>query len=200
MNAIAVAVQDHLPGREVEVSLGSGETSLAFPSVIPADTQDQLLRMFRDPYVLDSVDRLELIARLREAAALVPAMSEMRVLLGMALCVNFEAQEALDELRESVRLAPESFIAHLKFGELLMRLRICDQAVEQTQMAAQLANTPLQSELARRQAATIRAMQREGIERGGYGKLLNIFARTQQVLARIPARIPFVRRRAALQA
>ena len=51
-----------------------------------------------------------------------------------------------------------------------MRLRVCDQAAEQTQCAAQLASNPVQSELARRQAATIRTMRREGIERGGYAR------------------------------
>jgi hypothetical protein len=55
-----------------------------------------------------------------------------------------------------------------------MRLRVCDQAAEHTQCAANLASNAVQSELARRQAATIRTMQREGIERGGYA---NIFAR-----------------------
>ena len=114
----------------------------------------------------------------------------------MALCVNFEAQDALEELRTSVRLAPDSFIARLKFGELLMRLRICDQAAEETRRAAELASSPLQSELARRQAATIRSMQRAGIERGGYGKLLAVFGRAKQMLSRTSPG----RRRAALEA
>ena len=92
----------------------------------------------------------------------------------MALCVDLQAQEALEELREAVSQAPDCFIARLKYGELLMRLRVCDQAAEHTQRAANLASNAMQSELARRQAATIRTMQREGIERGGY---VGIFAR-----------------------
>ena len=87
----------------------------------------------------------------------------------MALCVDLQAQEAMEELREAVRSVPDSFIARLKFGELLMRLRVCDQAAEHTHVAARLASNDVQSELARRQAATIRTMLREGIERGGYG-------------------------------
>jgi hypothetical protein len=55
---------------------------------------------------------------------------------------------------------------------MLMRLRICDQAAEQTQKAAELAVNDLQADLARRQATTIRTMRREGIERGGLGKIL----------------------------
>ena len=76
----------------------------------------------------------------------------------MALCVDLQAQEAMEELREAVPLAPDCFIARLKFGELLMRLRICDQAAEETQKAAQLATNDVQSDLARKQAATIRTM------------------------------------------
>jgi hypothetical protein len=62
-----------------------------------------------------------------------------------------------------------------------MRLRICDQAAEQTHRAAQLAANPLQSDLARKQAATIRTMSREGIERGGYKNILPRIFRKQGV-------------------
>lgn len=91
----------------------------------------------------------------------------------------------MEEMREAVKLAPDSFIAQYKFGELLMRLRICDQAAKHTQEAARLAENSVQSEMARRQAATLRTMLREGIERGGYAKLL-------------PRILPF-RRKAATQ-
>ncbi|MGA7108940.1 MAG: hypothetical protein WBY75_14445 [Terracidiphilus sp.] len=92
-------------------------------------------------------------------------------MLGMALCVDLQAQEAMEQMREAVKQAPDSFIARLKFGELLMRLRICDQAAEHTQKAAELASNDVQSDLARRQATTIRTMRREGIERGGFKTL-----------------------------
>jgi cytochrome c-type biogenesis protein CcmH/NrfG len=128
--------------------------------------------MFRDPRVLESHERKDLIAQLRGSVELAPDVPEVRVLLGMALCVDLQAQAALEELREAVKLAPDCFIAQLKFGELLMRLRICDQAAEHTHLAAQLASNDAQAELARKQAATIRTMTREGIERGGYRELL----------------------------
>ncbi len=149
--------------------------ALTFPPSILEPARVQLIRMFRDPNVLERPERAELVAQLREAVALEPKVSELRVILGMALCVNYDAQTALEELREACHLDPDSYIAQLKFGELLMRLRICGQAAEHTQLAAELAVTPLQAELARRQAATIRTMQRDGIERGGYGKLINVF-------------------------
>jgi hypothetical protein len=73
-------------------------------------------------------------------------------------------------------MAPDNFLARLKFGELLMRLRVCRQAAEETHVAAKLASNPIQSELARKQAATIRTMRREGVERGGGdGKIVSAF-------------------------
>jgi tetratricopeptide (TPR) repeat protein len=129
--------------------------------------------MFRDPRVLEGHERADLISQLQKAVELAPEIAEVRVLFGMALCVDLQAQEALEQLRAAVRLAPDCFIARLKYGELLMRLRICDQATEETHRAAVLAANTAQSELARRQAATIRTMMREGIERGGYQGLLS---------------------------
>jgi hypothetical protein len=147
--------------------------STALTAILGREISDLLDRMFRDPRVLEPHERRDLIGQLRTAVELEPRMPEIRVLLGMALCVDLQAQEALEQLRESVRQAPESFIARLKFGELLMRLRICNQASEETEKAAKLASNPVQSDLARRQAATIRTMLREGIERGGYGGTLS---------------------------
>jgi len=145
---------------------------LAWPAVLGQETCGLLSRMFRDPRVLEPSQRGELIAQLRTAVELEPRVPELRVLLGMTLCVDLQAQEALEHLRMATHQAPNCFIARLKFGELLMRLRICSQAAEETQKAAQLATNDLQADLARRQAATIRTMLREGIERGGYSGLL----------------------------
>lgn len=147
-------------------------TPPVLPALLPTATSTQLERMFRDPRVLDDAERKRLVTQLREAVDLMPHVAEIRVLLGMALCVDLQAQEALEQLRTASAQAPRSFIARLKYGELLMRLRICDKAEEETHHAALLAANAAQSELARRQAATIRTMRREGIERGGYQGLL----------------------------
>jgi len=165
-------------------SIHAKSAALCFPSALPVEARAQLIRMFRDPNTLQRPERIEIVEHLKEAVALEPRVPELRVLLGMALCVNFDGQAALEELREACTLAPDSFIAQLKFGELLMRLRICDQAAEHTQIASELATTSLQAELARRQATSIRTMQREGIERGGYGKVLNIFRFTRGLFGR----------------
>ena len=155
------------------VAMTSSKLPLTWPASLRGETSGLLLRMFRDPRVLESEMRGDLIAQLRQAVDLEPCIPEIRVLLGMALCVDLQAQEALEQLREAARQAPDCFIARLKFGELLMRLRICSQAAEETKKAAQLAENDYQADLARKQAATIRTMLREGIERGGYGNLVS---------------------------
>jgi len=151
---------------DTNIMIAPSTQSLA--ATLPSKAQTLLLRMFRDPYLLEKEARSELVTQLRECIAVHPQVSEIRVLLGMALCVNFEVQAAIEELNEGVRLAPNSYIAHLKMGELWMRLRVCDKAEEHTRQAGLLARNLVQSELARRQAGLIRTMKREGIERGGY--------------------------------
>jgi hypothetical protein len=174
-----------------ELALIESGTPLSLPETLNQDSNRLLIRMFRDPRVLEADERKELVAQLRSAVELAPQVTELRVLLGMALCVDLQAQEALEELRESVRRSPDCFIARLKFGELLMRLRICGQAAEETHKAAQLASNTAQSDLARRQAATIRTMQREGIERGGYrGMFSNAFSFRRKTRQRGIAPVP----------
>ncbi len=135
---------------------------------VPAKTQQGLRRMFADPRLLEKQECEDLVAELRQCVAQHPNVSELRVLLGMALCVNLDPQAAMEELAEAVALAPDSFIAHLKAGELWMRLRVMNKAENHTHQAAMLAQNLAQSELARRQAATIRTMRQNGIERDGY--------------------------------
>jgi hypothetical protein len=145
-----------------------------FPAIVDQAASGQLRRMFRDPRVLEAPERKNLIAQLESAVERAPHVPEVRVLYGMALCVDLQAQEAMEQLRTAVQQAPDCFIARLKYGELLMRMRVCDKAAEETHQAAVLASNTAQSELARRQAATIRTMLREGVERGGYQ---SVFAR-----------------------
>lgn len=142
------------------------------PTAVEQDASDQLVRMFRDPRVLEPCERKNLITQLKSAVEREPQVAEVRVLYGMALCVDLQAQQAMEQLCIAAQQAPDCFIARLKYGELLMRMRICDKAAEETHQAAVLASNAAQSELARRQATTIRTMQREGVERGGYQGLV----------------------------
>jgi hypothetical protein len=159
------------------LAIQSTSTSL-LPAIVEQETSDQLMRMFRDPRVLEASERKNLVAQLHAAVERAPHIPETRVLYGMALCVDLQAHEALEQLHTAAEQAPDCFIARLKYGELLMRMRICDKAAVETHRAAVLASNAAQSELARRQAATIRTMQREGIERGGYqGLVARLFRR-----------------------
>lgn len=165
-----IEIEAHAPGLMVA---GRESVPAVFAGMLNTDTALQVHRMFRDPRVLESGERAELVSCLRNAVELNPEVAELRVLLGMALCVDLQAQQAMEELRIAVEQAPDSFIARLKYGELLMRLRICRPAAEETHKAAQLAANAAQSEMARRQAAAIRTMLREGVERGGYAGVLS---------------------------
>lgn len=165
-------------------ALSARVSSLALSS-LTSQTQTLLLRMFADPYVLEKEDKAALVLQLRDCVEKHPQVSELRVLLGMALCVNYEVHLAIEELKESVRLAPNSFIAQLKLGELWMRLRVVDKAEEHTRTASLLAQNIAQADLARKQAGTIRTLKREGIERGGYKSPLGaVMPFLRRVLAR----------------
>jgi hypothetical protein len=154
-----------MDGAPTDLSPRTGSLALAG---VPEKTQELLLRMFADSSVLDKAQRADLVRELRECVKANPQVSELRVIFGMALCVNLEVPDAIEELREGVRLAPNSFIANLKMGELWMRLRVMEKAEDHTRRAALLAGNRVQAELARRQGASIRAMKHAGVERGGY--------------------------------
>jgi hypothetical protein len=182
----------HGPNENDELALATTAAPLVLPESLTSEASNLLVRMFRDPRVLEADERKDLVAQLRTSVELQPQIPELRVLLGMALSVDLQAQEALEQLRESARQAPDCFIARLKFGELLMRLRICRQAAEETHEAAKLASNAAQADLARKQAAIIRTMLREGVERGGYKGLLSgafSFARKTRRRQTVPALI-----------
>src|SRR5690242_13270459 len=126
-----------LSNAQTTSALSSRVSSLALSS-LTSQTQTLLLRMFADPYILEKEDKTALVAQLRECVQKYPEVSELRVLLGMALCVNLDVHPAIEELKESVRLAPNSFIAQFKLGELWMRLRVIEKAEEHTRIASLL--------------------------------------------------------------
>jgi hypothetical protein len=176
-----------VPSNESSANPLNASLPSAILASVPATTQQNLLRMFADPRTLAKDERSDLVAQLQACVVQHPKVSELRVLLGMALCVNLDAQAAMEELGEAVALAPDSFIAHLKMGELWMRLRVCRKAEDHTRQAALLAQNAAQSEMARRQATTIRTMLREGIERDGYqspwlllGRLKRLWTRNRR--------------------
>jgi len=166
-------------------SLSASAPSLSL-AAIPVQSQELVLRMFANPNVLAKEEKTTLVQQLRECVAQHPDVSDLRVVYGMALCVNLDAHAAMEELGEAVALDPNSYIAHLKMGELWMRLRVCTKAKEHTHQAAMLAKNLAQAEMARRQAATLRTMMREGVDRSGYrtpwlslGRLRRLWSRNR---------------------
>ena len=174
-----------MDGAARDLSSRTGSVTLAG---VPEKTQGLLLRMFADSSVLDKAQRADLVRELRECVKTNPQVSELRVIFGMALCVNLEVPDAIEELREGVRLAPNSFIANLKMGELWMRLRVMEKAEDHTRRAALLAGNRVQAELARRQGASIRAMKHAGVERGGYKSPWTIVTRVLRRFRRSESR------------
>jgi hypothetical protein len=149
--------------------LRESSTSVSL-AMIPQQAQGQLLRMFADPRTLAKEEQTNLVKQLKDCVVRHPDVSDLRVVYGMALCVNLDVQEAMEELAEAVSIDPNSYIAHLKMGELWMRLRVCTKAADHTHQASLLAENLAQSEMARRQATALRTMMREGVERDGYRK------------------------------
>ncbi|MGH9717316.1 MAG: hypothetical protein ACRD4R_11400 [Candidatus Acidiferrales bacterium] len=178
MNTLIIPTNDSIQSQWS----ASAPLSLA---LVPPKAQRNLLRMFADPRVLEKNEIAELVELLGDCVDQNPQVSDLRVIYGMALCVNLDAQEAMEELGEAVRLNPSSYVAHLKMGELWMRLRVMPRAEHHTHQAALLAQNLAQSDLARRQAAAIRTMVQHGIERGGYAhKTWLSFSRLRRLFAR----------------
>src|ERR1700747_2567557 len=101
-------IQIALNDVKTRTALSARISSLALASITP-QTQGLLLRMFADPYLLEKPERTALVEQLRECVTKFPEVSELRVLLGMALCVNLDIYPAIEELKESVLLSVTHF-------------------------------------------------------------------------------------------
>ncbi len=77
----------------------------------------------------------------------------------MAYAMNYDVDKSMDSLEEAVAVEPENFWAQLKYAELHYRLRVLDKAEEETRRAAELANSPMQLALARKQLQDIRTLK-----------------------------------------
>ena len=71
-------------------------------------------------------------------------------------------------------MEPENFWAQLKYAELHYRLRVLDKAEEETRRAAELATSPLQLALARKQAQDIRTLKHSCVRNVHWTKPLTV--------------------------
>ncbi|MGB7266512.1 MAG: hypothetical protein WBC92_13425, partial [Terracidiphilus sp.] len=88
MKALANHSEIH---EELNISIHPAESGeIALPSALDSETSNLLVRMFRDPRILEPSERKSLVAQLRTAVELEPRVPEIRVLLGMALSVDLQ--------------------------------------------------------------------------------------------------------------
>jgi tetratricopeptide (TPR) repeat protein len=129
---------------------------------------------WRDPYSVSPKDLALYIEQLEAACAANPASADLRTCLGMAHAVNYDVYKSMDALEEARAIDPDNFWAQLKYAELLYRLRALNRAEEETRRAAELAGTPMQLAIARKQMKEIRELQHSSVRNVEWTKPLKV--------------------------
>ncbi len=129
---------------------------------------------WRDPHSVPPEELAKVIASLTEACASNPANADLRVCLGMAHAMNYDAYRSMDALEEACGLDPQNFLAQFKYAELLFRLRALDRAREETTRALELATNGWELHQARHQLSEIRRLLREGTQKPTWSKSLKV--------------------------
>jgi hypothetical protein len=139
-------------------------------------TLDPVLRLpavpWRDPHTVSPAQLAEYIGALERACEEAPGSAGLRTCLGMAYAMNFDVYKSMDALEYAVQLDPEHFFAQLKLSELFYRLRALARAERETVRAMELAGTPWELSLARKQLQEIRKLSREGTQKPEWTKSL----------------------------
>jgi len=104
--------------------------------------------------------------------ALNPTNVDVRVCLGIAYAMNYNAYESMDILEEARTLGPSNFMAQFKFAELHYRLRAL--RVAQAKPSAHWSLPRRRgTDAARSQLNDIRRMTREGHDQAHVGQISN---------------------------
>ncbi|HVZ21999.1 MAG TPA: hypothetical protein VG871_13085 [Vicinamibacterales bacterium] len=127
---------------------------------------------WRDPHSVSPQDLAVYIQQLEQACLEHPASADLRTCLGMAHAVNLDVYKSMDALEEARALEPENFWAQLKYAELHYRLRVLNTAEEETRRAADLAQTPVQLAIARKQMKDIREAKHGAVRNVEWSKPL----------------------------
>ena len=98
------------------------------------------------------------IEHVEQACLANPRSADLRTCLGLAYAVNHDVYNCMDALEAATALEPDHFWAQFKYAELHYRLRALPRAESETVKAAELATTPFQLALARKQLQEIRAL------------------------------------------
>ena len=129
---------------------------------------------WRDPHSVSPGDLAVYIAELEAACAANPHSADLRTCLGIAHAVGYDVYKSMDALEAARSIDPENFWAQLKYAELHYRLRALNRAEEETRRAADLASTPLQLAIARKQMQDIRALKHASVRNVEWTKPLAV--------------------------
>ena len=127
---------------------------------------------WRDPHSVSPVVLAQTIRSLETQCLANPQSADLHTCLGMAYAMNFEAYKSMDALEKAVTAEPLHFWARMKLAELHYRLRCLEPAREQTSQALELATSPWEMDVARKQLQEIRRLYREGTQKPAWTKPL----------------------------
>jgi tetratricopeptide (TPR) repeat protein len=129
---------------------------------------------WRDPHDIAPGELTAYIRHLEHACLENPRSADLRTCLGMAHAVNYDIDKSMEALEDARTVEPDNFWAQLKYAELHYRLRVLDKAEEETRRAAELASSPIQLALARKQAQDIRTLKHSCVRNVHWTKPLTV--------------------------
>src|SRR5262245_59099214 len=144
------------------------------PSALSSELQPFALLPWRDPHTVSPTDLAVHIKRLEQLCVDNPSSADLHTCLGIAYAVNYDVYKSLDALEAATTIDPFNFWAQLKYSELLSRLRTLDRAEEETLKAVEIARSPLQLAIARKQLQEIRTARRHSTRNVNWNKPLTM--------------------------
>jgi len=129
---------------------------------------------WRDPHSVSPTDLALYIQQLEAACFANPHSADLRTCLGMAHAVNYDVYKSMDALEDARAVDPDNFWAQLKYAELHYRLRALNKAEEETRRAADLAQSPIQLAIARKQMKDIRELKHSCVRNVEWTKPLTV--------------------------
>jgi cytochrome c-type biogenesis protein CcmH/NrfG len=129
---------------------------------------------WRDPHSVSPGELSTYIQQLEKACLENPQSADPRTCLGIAHAVNHDVDKSMDALEDARSVDPDNFWAQLKYAELHYRLRVLNRAEEETRRAAELAATPLQLAIARKQMQDIRTLTHSCVRNVHWTKPLTV--------------------------
>jgi hypothetical protein len=129
---------------------------------------------WRDPHDVPPGELTAYIRHLERACVENPQSADLRTCLGLAHAVNYDVGASMAALEDARAIDPSSFWAQLKYAELHYRLRILDKAEAETRRAADLAASPIQLAIARKQLQDIRTLKHSCVRNVHWSKPLTM--------------------------